>query len=213
MLEKATQLMDQLNRESIPMGDIKAMAKVIKKDHALALDLWSTGQYYPRLLAVLILDKKELTQPFIESMINDLASNSEKDALRISEWLLANQLMKSKRTIALLESYQHHELPMLRRLFWYHQARLRWTGKTAFDNTQDLVETLERDMAKEEAVVQWTMNLTAGWIGVFEPSYRERCVQLGKKLGLYEEEVALAPKGCTPSYLPAFIQIETDKRK
>ncbi len=94
------------------------MAKEIKKDHKLAKELWSTGKYYPRLLAALLLDKKELSQEVIETMMNDLSTNSEVNALRISEWLLANQLVKSKSTIALLESYQHHKMPMLRRLFF-----------------------------------------------------------------------------------------------
>lgn len=116
-------------------------------------------------------------------MMEDLSSNSEKDALRISEWLLANQLVKSKRTIALLESYQHHEIPMFRRLFCYYQGRLRWTGNTCFDNTQQLVKDIESGLAWEASVVQWAMNFTAGWIGVFEEAYKNRCIQLGKEVG------------------------------
>jgi len=120
-------------------------------------------------------------------------------------------LVKSKKTIALLESFQHHEMPMLRRLYWYYQARLRWTGKTGFDNTRQLVKDLESDLEKEDSIVQWAMNLTAGWIGVFEKDFRNRCIQLGKEVGLYSYEVA--PKGCTPNYLPEFIRIESEKRE
>lgn len=208
--DKANRILTKLDQDNIAMGKIKAMAKEVKKDHELALELWSTGNYYPRLFSVLILDKSELSQEVIETMMDDLSSNSEEEALRISEWLLANQLVKSKRIISLLESFQHHEMPILRRLFWYYQARLRWTGKTGFDNTSQLVKNLESDLEKEEPIVQWTMNFTAGWIGVFEKEYRDRCIQLGKEVGLYVNEVV--PKGCTPSYLPEFIRIESDKR-
>ena len=44
------------------MGDLRKIASEIKKDHELALELWSTGQFLPRQLAILIMDKKQLSQ-------------------------------------------------------------------------------------------------------------------------------------------------------
>ena len=66
-------------------------------------------------------------------------------------------------------------------------------------------------MATAEPEVQWAMNFCAGQIGIFEPKLRTRCVKLGKKLGLYKDEIV--PKNCTPSYLPEFIKIEVAKRQ
>ena len=109
-----------------------------------------------------------------------------------------------------METWEHHSSPMLRRLFWYYQARLRWTGKTPPDNTPDLLVSLEKDLANAEPEVQWAMNFCAGQIGVFEPKLRPRCIKLGKTLGLYKDE--RVPKNCTPSYLPEFIRIEVAKR-
>ncbi len=208
---KAKEVLESLEIDSIPMGKLKSIAKSIKQDHDLAMELWSTEKYYPRLIAVLILDKKKLTLSVIESMMMDLAVHEEVEALRISEWLLANQLTKSKKTITLLESFQYHDLPMLRRLFWYYQVRLRWTGKTDFENTDKLVHDILSELSTEEAIVQWTMNMCAAWIGVFEPQYRDRLVVLGEEIGLYKGEKV--PKGCTPSYLPEFIRIESEKRQ
>lgn len=54
------------------------------------------------------------------------------------------------------------------------------------------------------------MNFTAFWIGVYEEKYRERCIQLGEKTGLYKDQIVA--KGCTPNYLPEFISIEANKR-
>lgn len=77
------------------------------------------------------------------------------------------------------------------------QARLRWTGEKA-------------NLEKEEQEVQWAMNFTAGWIGVYKEKYRDRCIKLGKQTGHYKgEKVA---KGCTPNYLPEFIEMEVTKR-
>ena len=203
-------LLSQLSADNIKMGDLKKMAKEIKRDHALAMELWASGQYYPRMLAVLIMDKKLLTQEVIDQLAADLQMHEMDERLRISEWLLANQLMKSKPTIALLESWEDAESPLLRRLYWYHQARLRWTGKIPQDNADQLLDAMEADMGSAEPEVQWAMNFAAGWIGVYEADYRPRCIALGEKLGLYKDEIV--PPNCTPSYLPEFIRIEVAKR-
>ena len=83
-------------------------------------------------------------------------------------------------------------------------------GQTPPDNTAEFLSAIEANIVKEEPEVQWVMNFTAGWIGVYDETYRARCIELGLKTGLYKgEKVA---KGCIPSYLPEFISIEVNKR-
>ncbi len=192
------------------LGEIKKLAKGIKKDHDLAVSLWRTGQHHPRLLATLLLDRTRLDQGFLDSLAADLEAHEPAQRAQISEWLLANQLSKAKGTRALMETWEHHASPVLRRLFWYHQARLRWTGQTPPGNTAELLRSLDADLANEEPDVQWAMNFTAGWIGIFQAEHRDRCVRLGERLGLYKDEKVA--RNCTPSYLPEFIRIEVAKR-
>ena len=208
--QKAQEIHTQLSGTP-RMGDIKKMAKEIKKDHDLAMELWSTGEYFPRMLAVLIMDKNLLTQEVIEGLASDLASNEFDQRNRISEWLMANQLMKSSKTKALLTTWEDHPSPTLRRLFWYHQARLRWTGQTPPDNTGELVASLEKNFATDDPEVQWAMNFTAGQIGIHDPAYRSQMIALGEQVGLYKGDPV--PRGCTPNYLPEFIKIESAKRE
>lgn len=211
MLSKNAQsLMDRLSAD-MKFGDIKKMAKEIKKDHILALELWSTNDFLARMLAVLIMDKALLTQDLLDSLTEDLKVHPLKERNHISEWLLANQLMKSKKTKLLLESWEDSASPTQRRLFWYYQARLRWTGQTPPDNTGALMLSLEKNLETEDPEVQWTMNFAAAEIGIFEPEYRQRCIELGEKLELYKDEVV--PKNCTPNYLPEFIRIEVEKKE
>lgn len=208
---RAREVIASLDVNSMPMGKLKEIAKGIKQDNDLALELWASGKYYPRLISVLILDKKTLTLDIIESMMTDLESHDEKEALQISEWLLANQLTKNKKTISMLENFQHHEKALLRRLFWFYQVRLRWRGNTDLENTSKLVDDLVSDLENEDPIVQWTMNMCAGWIGVFDTTYKDRLISLGEKAGLYMGEKV--PKGCTPNYIPEFIRIESEKRQ
>lgn len=209
-LSKETQkIYSQINSDTTKYGDLKKIGKEIKRDHEMAMELWSTGEYHPRLLAVLIMDKKLLTQEVIDALANDLQNHDDDQRNQLSDWLLANQLMKGKNTISLMETWENHPSSILRRLFWYYQARLRWTGKTPPDNTLELLASLEKNMAKSEPEVQWAMNFSAGQIGIHEPEHRSRCIELGEKLGLYKDDPV--PRGCTPSYLPEFIRIEAAK--
>lgn len=208
---KAQELCDQLAPGNTPAGTIKKLAKAIKQDHPLAMELWSTGLLDCRLLAVLIMDKKLLDQALVDTLCADMLDHPDKGGkTRIMEWLMANQLLKSAAGKRMVASWEHSPVALQRRTFWYQQVRLRWTGKTAHDNTEDLLEALEARMAGEEPEVQAMMNMTAGWIGVFMPEHRDRCAALGERTGLYKDEVV--PRGCTPGYLPEFIRVEVGKR-
>ncbi len=203
-------LVSQLSAGTLKRGDIKKMAKEIKKDHDLAMELWETEGVNARLLSVLIMDKNQLTQEEINRLAQDMEQHDVDQRLTIAEWLMANQLMKSKKTIALLQSWEKADAPILRRLFWYHQARLRWSGQTSPDNTEQLLDSLESDMETADPMVQWAMNFTAGWIGVYDAEHRERCIELGERLGLYKGDPV--SRNCTPNYLPEFIDMEVAKR-
>ncbi|WP_323761035.1 DNA alkylation repair protein [Maricaulis sp.] len=208
---RAEALIAELSAPPVRMGEIKKRAKTIKTDHELAQQLWASGVFPARMLAVLILDRKRLDQAAIDALISDMSDHVEKERSHLSEWLLANQLLKDKRLVALIDTWEHHASPVQRRLFWYRQARLRWTGQTPPDNTAYLMDALEARLIDEDPKVQWTMSFRAGWIGVHDPQYRDRCIALGKKAGLYKDEIV--PSNCTPNYLPDFIRVEAAKLK
>lgn len=207
---KARKIHSQVNSEDTKLGDLRKLAKEIKKDHVLAMELWSTGDFFPKQLAILIMDKKLLTQDIIDQLDKGITTHSYEERTQLADWLMANQLTKDKKTIVLLKSWEHSPSPIQRRLFWYYQARLRWTGQTPPDNTGHLLSSIEERMETEEPEVQWAMNFTAAWIGIFDPDFRAQCIALGERLGLYKDEVVA--RGCTPNYLPDFITTEVNKR-
>lgn len=206
---KATDILTQINGKHTKLGDLRNIAKDIKKDHQLAIELWSSKLFFARQLAILIMDKKQLSQEVIDNLINDISEHKEHEKLQLVDWLMANQLTKDKKTIETIESWKDSSTSLKRRIYWYYQGRLRWMGKTPPDSGE-LLSIIEKQIEKEEAEVQWAMNFTAGWIGVYEKKYRDRCIALGEKTGLYKGK--MVSKGCTPEYLPEFIAIESNKR-
>ena len=207
---EAAKIHQSITAPNTKLGEIKQLAKEIKQNHNLAMELWSSGDLNARLLATLIMDKKQIDQTLIDSLIADLQAHTFTERNQLMEWLMANQLMKDKKCVSLILSWEEHPTPLLRRTFWYYQARLRWMGKNPENNTELLLAAIEKKLADEKPEVQWAMNYTAAWIGVYEKSYRKRCIHLGEKLGLYKGD--MVSKGCTPDYLPEFIAIESAKR-
>ncbi|MCM3712038.1 DNA alkylation repair protein [Sporosarcina luteola] len=206
---KAETILSQINIKT-KLGDLRKIAKDIKKDHELAMELWSTGEFLPRLLSILIMDKKLLTQDVLNQLDKDMQAHTFEERNNVMDWIMANQLTKDKKTIFLMESWENSPSALQRRAFWYYQARLRWTGQTPPDNTEELLSAVEAAITQEEPEVQWAMNFTAGWIGVYDEKNRARCMKIGEKAGLYKDEKV--SKGCTPNYLPEFITIEVNKR-
>lgn len=206
---KAENVLAQINTET-KLGDLRKLAKAIKTDQNLAIELWSAGSFFPRLLSILIMDNKTISQDFIHELDRDMQTHPLDEQNQLMDWFMANQLMKNKKTIAFIASWENSPSALQRRTFWYYQARLRWTGQVPPDNTAELLTKIEANIAKEDTIVQWAMNFTAGWIGVYEKQYRSRCVAIGETTALYKGE--MVSKGCTPNYLPEFIAIESSKR-
>lgn len=207
---KAANILTQLTGRDTKLGDLRKIAKEIKRDHQLALELWSSGGFFARQLAILIMDKKQLNEAVIDQLISDINQHDEKEKLQLTDWLMANQLARDNRTIALIGNWEDSGSSLKRRIYWYYQGRLRWMGQTPPTSNDALLTKIEDRLEKEVPEVQWAMNFVAGWIGVYDKRYRERCVTLGEKTGLYKGK--MVSRGCTPDYLPEFIAIESNKR-
>jgi len=206
---KAKNMIAQISDKSTKLGDLRKIAKDIKKDHELAMELWSTEQYLTRQLAILIMDKKLLSQELIDQIDKDIRQHKEDERNQLIDWLMANQLSKDKKTISLMLSWVNSPSSLQRRIFWYYQGRLRWVGQTPPPNSEALLSLIEARIENEEPEVQWAMNFTAAQIGIFQEKYRSRCIALGERTGLYKDEIVA--KNCTPNYLPKYIAIQVAK--
>ncbi|QHI37198.1 hypothetical protein IMCC3317_25760 [Kordia antarctica] len=119
------------------------------------MELWSTNEFIPRQLAILIMDKKCITEEFINQIDTDIQKHELEERNQLTDWFMANQLTKDKRIIAFIESWRKSTSVIKRRVFWYYQARLRWMGNTNHANTEDLLTMIETDIMTEQPEVQW----------------------------------------------------------
>jgi 3-methyladenine DNA glycosylase AlkD len=121
---QAENILAQINMTT-KLGDLRKMAKDIKKDHELAMELWSTERFLPRQLAILIMDNKLLSQDLINQLVKEMQEHPFNERNQLMDWLMVNQLSKEKKTVALMESWENSSSSLQRRIFWYYQGRLR----------------------------------------------------------------------------------------
>ena len=83
----------------VSTGDVRKLAKTVGKDNALAHDLWNTGYHEARLLAVLIVDKKQFSLQEAEAFMHDVISWD------LCDHLCKNLLIKLKGYEDLIEKW------------------------------------------------------------------------------------------------------------
>ena len=74
LTSKAKDILESIN-DKTRLGDLRKIAKETKIDHDLSLELWSTGEFLPRLLSILILDYKLVTKEVIDRLDKDMQAH------------------------------------------------------------------------------------------------------------------------------------------
>ena len=177
---KAENILNEID-DKTKLGDLRKIANDIRKDHDLAMELWVTGKYLARQLAILIMDKKLLSQELIDKLDKDIRRHQESKRNQLIDWLMANQLSKDKKTIALMESWENSSSSLQRRTYWYYQGRLRWLGQTPPPNNEELLSKIENQIEKEEPEVQWAIILQRAGLEFMTKSIGIAVSQLEKK--------------------------------
>jgi 3-methyladenine DNA glycosylase AlkD len=185
------------------LGDIRKVADQIKSNHPLALELWKTGNFEARLLALLLVKPKNLSAEELDRMVR------EASIAQVADWLNAYIVRN------------HPDKESLRRVWM--QDRDPWAARAGWGLTSErvgknpegldlpaLLDRIEAELAKAEVPEQWTMNMCLATIGIHFPEHRERALAIGEKLGVYRDYPV--SKGCTSPFAPSWIH-EMVRRK
>ena len=96
---KAKIVYHQIDKQTTKLGDLRKMAKELKVDHDLAMELWFTKEFLPRQLAILLMNNKILNQELIEKLDQDIQKHTFEERIHLIDWLMANQLTKNNKII------------------------------------------------------------------------------------------------------------------
>lgn len=180
----------------VKLGDIRTLAKAIKTDHPLALQLWATGNLDARLLATLILKPKLLAAADLDSMVR------ENRVIQLADWLGAYVVKAHPEKEALRQQWMASDHPMAARVGWSLTAER--VAKNPHDlDLEALLDRIDAELPRAAPEPQWTMNMTLATIGIHFPEHRARALAIGEKHGIYRD-YPTSP-GCTSPYAPDWI--------
>jgi 3-methyladenine DNA glycosylase AlkD len=184
------------NQFGCATGDIRTLAKKIKTDHALALQLWKTGNIDAQLLAILIMTPEELSAKELDRMVR---------AARfawVADWLNAYIVKEHPDKETLRTRWMEDDDGWAARAGWNLTASRIARGADGLD-LPALLDRIESEMAGAPAETQWTMNAALAEIGIHHARHRKRAIAIGEKLGIYRDYPC--SKGCTSPFAPIWI--------
>lgn len=187
----------------VKMGDIRALAKSIKKDHALAKALWETGNLDAQLLSILLIDVQLLTTDELDQMVRTGRFSG------VADWLSAYVIKEHPDKEQLRERWMQADDSWAARAGWSLTAG-RVARSAEGIELPALLDRIEAEMPVAPPEVQWTMNTTLAQIGINHPTYRERALSIGERLGIFRDYPV--SKGCTSPFAPIWI-LEMVKRQ
>ena len=191
------------NQFGVAMGEIRKMAKKIKINHELALELLQTENMEARLIAILIFNPKLISKKNVAAFTKSLMS------VQVADWFNAYIVKKHPDNEDLRLEWMQTDDPISARAGWNLTA-IRVIKNPAILDLEQLLNRIEKEMLLANPLIQWSMNYTLAEIGINFPKYRSRAIAIAEDLGVYKDFPT--SKGCTSPFAPIWI-IEMVKRQ
>lgn len=185
------------NQYGVKLGDLRTVAKKIKLNHALALELWKTENFDAQMLAMLLLKPEQLSADELDAMVRSVKYT------RVADWLNSYVVKLHPENEMLRRKWMTDKNPMAARAGW-NLTTQRIVRNPEMVDLAALLDRIENEMAAAAPETQWTMNFSLAEIGINHPEHRERAIKIGEKLGLYRDYPV--SKGCTTPFAPIWIK-------
>jgi len=186
------------NQFGVKLGDLRAIAKKLKTNHELALQLWETGNVEAQLLATLIIKSKSLSADEVDKLTRSTT------CAQVADWLNSYVVAEHPEKETLREKWMKAKDRWAARAGWNFTASRVNKGTADGLDLPALLDRIEKEMPKAKPEVQWTMNNTLAAIGIHHPPLRKRALAIGEKIGLYRDWPV--SKGCIIPYVPIWVE-------
>ena len=180
----------------VNLTKLRAVAKNLKTDHDLAVDLWATGETAARLVALLVCRPKAFTKDQLDAMLR------EARAPKVHDWLVNYVVKKSPHAEELRQQWTEDPDPVVASAGWALTAE-RVVKKPAGLDLEGLLGRIEAEMRDAPERLQWAMNNTLAHIGIQHPDHRARAMAIGERLEVLKDYPT--PPNCTSPYAPIWI--------
>lgn len=186
----------------VNLGKLRAIAKRVKTNHELAVELWSTDVTPARLLALLICRPKAFDADELDRMLR------EARAPKVRDWLVNYVVKKNPHMEQLRLAWLDDPDAAVAAAGWELTTERILKSPDGID-LEGFLDTIESDMKAAPDPLQWSMNRTLAEIGIRNPGLRPRAIGIGERLEVLKD-YPTAP-GCISPYAPIWIT-EMSKR-
>lgn len=188
----------------VNLTKLRAVAKRVKTNQGLAVELWSTGDSAARLLALLICRPKLYSLDELDAMLRGAGSP------KVQDWLINYVVKKSPHAEALRQDWFSDPDPIVASAGWALTSERVVRSPEGLD-LAGLLDQIEAEMVEAPERLQWAMNHCLAQIGIENPALRERAVDIGERLGVLRD-YPTAP-GCTSPFAPLWIAEMVSRRE
>ncbi|WP_050993068.1 DNA alkylation repair protein [Salinibacterium sp. PAMC 21357] len=180
----------------VNLSKLRAIAKRLKTQHPLAVELWKTDDTPAQLVALLICRPEEFTADELDAMVRQARAS------KVRDWLINYVVKKSPHFEELRVEWSADADAGVRSAGW------ALTAERARKNADDLdlpglLDVVDAEMKDAPDRLQWEMNNTLAYIGIEHAELRARALEIGERLGVLKDYPT--PPGCTSPYAPLWI--------
>lgn len=180
----------------VNLTKLRAIAKRLKAQHELALELWATGDTAARLLALLICRAKSFSADELDRMLREARSP------KVHDWLVAYVVQKSAHAEALRQQWIDDPDDAVASAGWALTVD-RIVKRPEGIDLPGMLDTIQARLVASPERTQWSMNHALAQIGISHAALRDRAIDIGERLGVLQDYPT--PPGCTSPYAPAWI--------
>ncbi len=165
------------NAHGINTPTLKALARKIGRNHALALELWQTGAFEARAIAAMIADPAKLTKPGMNRWVRDLDSWGICDACCC--YLFRKTPFAWERAVA----WSSAKPEFTKRAGFALMAYLAIHDKKATDeHFIELLPIIERQAGDDRLYARKAVNWALRQIGKRNPRLRKRAIACAERI-------------------------------
>ncbi len=180
----------------VNLGKLRAVAKRLKTQQELAVELWATSDTAARLLALLICRPKAFSRSDLDRMLRDAHTP------KVHDWLVSYVVKKSPHVESLRVAWFADPDPVVASAGWALTTE-RVSKQPEGIELVGLLDLIEAEMKDAPDRLQWAMNSCLAQIGIDFPEHRARALEIGERLEVLKDYPT--PPGCTSPYAPIWI--------
>lgn len=193
------------NQFGVLRGNLRGLAKKLKTNHPLAMQLWATGNADAMILATMLMDGKQLSATEVEGMVQPLTYATLVDEL------MFNAVASAPCAEELIQRWTASPDELTGRAGWNLLIARVMRDETEGLDLDAILAAVEAEMKDAPERKQFAMNRCLVEIAVRIPEHRARCIEIAERLGPLDDRPV--PKGCTSSYAPEWIAAVLKRRK